>query len=456
MPRNAAEGLPSPRDSGSLTATVSSSKRSEKSAASVQDMDFRNSLRYRNIYVNREDPPVELMRRAKRIITRPRASPEMDDVTTQELRDTARRLETEGEEVIVQEMVPHMVPAMNKVPDRELARNASQVWCDAVPVSLDPDMLANPLPLPRPKPDLAFGYSETAFNHKQLMAIDLLVDQFGRSYAVPDKKLRFPFLDIEFKSQAKNGTHFVATNQIANASSIAMNGSLELTRRISGEGDLDLNEPQFFSLSMDHASACVNVHWLSTSADDGQFSFHVEGLSKHFLDDVDGLRAVRRAVKNILDYGADERLRTLCEALDAYRQQIIAERETAISEGHRASVVQAEPQKRQPRRRSTKTHPSPNWRQDGQRQLTRRIQEDIAEEDGVDESQEQLQGGTAAQDEPATIRRTRNGQSSIRRQDQQHRIPPSPKPVRISSRIATQARGQETTKGRRYVAPQKP
>ncbi len=135
------------------------------------------------------------------------------------------------------------------------------------------------------------------------MAIDLLTDQSGRSYAVPDKMLRFPFLDIEFKSQAKKGTHYVATNQVAIAGSIILNSHLELTRRGLGIEDLDYNEPHFFSLSMDHQLACLNVHWLGTGAKDGQINFHVEGLSKHLLDDIDGLRAVRQAVKNILDYG---------------------------------------------------------------------------------------------------------------------------------------------------------
>lgn len=440
MPRNTGEVLPSPDDTRSSIAFVSSSKRSEKSAVSVQDADFRDSLRYRNIYINREDPPVELMRRAKRIITRPRTSPEMDDATAQELRDTARRLETEGEEVIVQELVPHMIPAMNRVPDPRLARNANQVWCDAVPIPLKPSVLTAPLPLPKPKPDTAFGYSESAFTEDRLGAIDLLIDQFGRSYARPDKKLRLPFFDVEFKSQAKTGTHFIATNQAANVGSIALQGNLELIRRGLSVDDLDYNEPQFFSLSMDHEYARINVHWLSTNAEDGQFSFHVEGLSKHFLDDVDGLRAVRRAVKNILDYGADERLRTLCEALDAYRQKVIVEREMAISEGHRAPKVQVETQERQPRRRSTRTQPLSNLRQEEESQLTRRGQGDIAEEDGVEE---QLRAGRRGQDELATLRRTRSGQSTIQRQRRQHRTPPSVNPVRASSRIAAQARIQE-------------
>lgn len=438
MPLNAAELLPSPRNTGCSTALTSSSKRSEKSAASVHDADFDNSLRYRNIYIERPAPPTELMQRAKGIMIRPRASPEIDESTAQVFRDKARRLRTENKRHIIQELAPVVIPALNEIPDQRLARNSDQVWCDAVPIPLDPDVLANPLPLPRPKPDLVFGYSETAFDHKQLMAIDVLIDQSGRSYAVPDKKIRFPFLDIEFKSQAKNGTHFIATNQVANAGSVAMNGSLEFTRRTSGEEDLDLNEPQFFSLSMDHESAFLNVHWLSTSAEDGRFSFHVEGLSKHFLDDVDGLRAVQRAVKNILDYGADDRLRTLCKALDAYRQKVILERETAASEGNHAPEVQREPQERQPQRRRPKAQLLPNRRQGTQTQPGLQVQKGAAEEDGPDESPERPPGRRAAQGKRATVKITRHRQSSIQRPERQHPTASSVKPVRASSRLAAQ------------------
>ena len=214
-----------------------------------------------------------------------------------------------------------------------------------VPVPLDPSILTNPLPLPKPRPDLAFGYSETAFTRNQLGTIDLLIDdQFGRSYATPDKKLRFPFLDIDFKSQAKNGTHYIATNQVAGTGALALNANLELMRRSSKGEKLDYSEPQFFSIIMDHDLARINVHWVGAPTEDGRHCFHVEGLSKHLLDDVNGLRAVRRAVKNILDYGSDERLRKLCEVLDAYREKVILERRAVATERDQAYEVQTGPQ----------------------------------------------------------------------------------------------------------------
>ena len=120
---------------------------------------------------------------------RPRTSPEIDEATAQELRDVSRKLETEGEEVIVQEMMPYLIPSTQRASSQRLTRNANQVWANAVPLPLDLDVLTDPLPLPRPKPDLTFGYSQAAFNHKQLTAIDLFIDQAGQSYAFPDKKI---------------------------------------------------------------------------------------------------------------------------------------------------------------------------------------------------------------------------------------------------------------------------
>src|SRR5256885_4581045 len=104
---------------------------------------------------------------------------------------------------------------------------------------------------------------------------------------------------------------------------------MDLIQRSFGTEKFDYEEPQFFSATMDHQLACVNVHWIKASVDGGNHSFHVEGLSKHLLDNANGLRAVTRAIKNILDYGADMRLQTLCKALDAYREMVVRNREAA-------------------------------------------------------------------------------------------------------------------------------
>jgi hypothetical protein len=105
---------------------------------------------------------------------------------------------------------------------------------------------------------------------------------------------------------------------------------MDLTQRSFGMEEFDYEEPQFFSVTMDHQLACVNVHWVKAPVEGGKHGFHVEGLSQHLLRDDTGIRAIVRAIKNILDYGADTRLRTLCTALDAYREIVVRNREAAI------------------------------------------------------------------------------------------------------------------------------
>src|SRR2546421_503873 len=73
-------------------------------------------------------------------------------------------------------------------------------------------------------------------------------------------------------------------------------------------------------------------------------SLHVEGLSQHLLQDANGIRAVSRAIKNILDYGANTRLRTLCSALDAYRETVVRNREAANAQRKQGHAVLREPQ----------------------------------------------------------------------------------------------------------------
>lgn len=53
--------------------------------------------------------------------------------------------------------------------------------------------------------------------------------------------------------------------------------------------------------------ACINVHWMTRDATNGAFCFHMKHLENYVLD-VNGLKAVDLAVKNILDYGLNERL----------------------------------------------------------------------------------------------------------------------------------------------------
>jgi hypothetical protein len=64
---------------------------------------------------------------------------------------------------------------------------------------------------------------------------------------------------------------------------------MDLMQRSFGMEKFDYEEPQFFSVTMDHELARINVHWLKAPVGGGNHSFHVEGLSQHLLRDAGGI-----------------------------------------------------------------------------------------------------------------------------------------------------------------------
>lgn len=123
---------------------------------------------------------------------------------------------------------------------------------------------------------------------------------------MPNGAVIFPFLVVEVKAQSAGGTHFVASNQAVNAGAVAMVGTLDLAQRISAEDEIDLDQPQFFSISIDHETAYINAHLLIRNTENGAFCFHMGHLQRYFLD-ADGVKAVKLAAKNIIQYGASIR-----------------------------------------------------------------------------------------------------------------------------------------------------
>lgn len=313
---------------------------SGKSAASVHDPNYRASLQQYNIYIMGKEPDLKFIEQVNNIISRRRDTPELDDTAVRQLRATMRAIQNEGEEDVRERLGALIIPGYNTPPDGKLHSVSGQLWTKSIPVPLDlNNALAVPLPLPKPKPDKAFGYSTAAFNSSQLSTINLLTQGwFGPSFASPLEGLRFPFFVIEFKSQAKDGSIRVARNQAAGAGAIALNGILELLSCSSGLDDFYLNQPLFFSVTMDQEFAGVNAHWIGKRPDTNQYTFHLEELKMLPLKYDDSIHVLQRAIKNIFDYAAGPRLEPILEALDEYRKNIIAQKAAESVEKTRDQV----------------------------------------------------------------------------------------------------------------------
>ena len=355
------------------TTAIAVSNLTRPSFIAAHETKFRTILVEHNIHIHYKDAPRQIIKRAREIILPPNSSFEMDDVTAKELKRTIINTMEKGEDVFVREVGLRLFPAMSKIPDQRLANETNKLWNQAVTIPPDPVPLLIQHKLRRPKPDLAFGYSGAAFDKNQDMAVGLLSTEGEKSYAKPLETLRFPFLQLEFKS-ISTGTRIVAENQVANGGAIAMRGLLELYRRILAEKDINMDIPQFFSLCLDQSVAYVNAHWLSYETDNMTISFHMIEIGSYLLNRSKNLKKVHQIVKNILDYGLRERLPRIREALDKYYQHLILERETAIH--RRDPGSQAEEQLIPPRQLDD---PSVDQRPARRRKLGHPAREEIAE-----------------------------------------------------------------------------
>ena len=331
-------------DALSTLAPTDASSKTSKSSIGSKDPNWREFAEDYNIYLQRDQPPNKLIQRAKDIVFNRRDSPELDDAAVLKLANIAADMEPASEDDIVQKLLCKLIPATQEPPDSRIICKTNQIWSNAVHVPTKSSILKPGLPLSKPQPDSTFGFSKLAFTEAQQATANLCIDGSKKSYIKPDVQVRCPFFAIECKAGMKGGTHQMAFNQVANAGAVVLHGHLELARRASSINDFDYNEPKFFSMTLDSLAARINVHWIKAKGDN-EFEFHIMNIANYFLIDDEGIRAVQRSVKNILDYALTKQLPRLRSALDAYRLKIKGESPKQASD--RAEIAEQSSQSSQ-------------------------------------------------------------------------------------------------------------
>lgn len=289
----------------------------------MHDSDYRETIEQYNIYLPGKAPPPEFKQEVEEWVFRIRDSPDLEDDFTDHLKEIAKSLQNKAEEEVRNKLGAQIISCYSTPSDERMEVNHGRLWNRTVPIHLDQTVIEPPLPLPKPKPDTTFGYAKAAFSRPHLATMNLLVQApNGLSFASPGQDVRFPFAVIEYKSQAKDGSIRVVTNQAAGAGAIALNGFLKLMSRDPGLDKIDLKKALFFSVAMDQNSAYINMEWVDKIPETDQYSFHVEELRMLPLRYGDSIQVLRRVLKNVYDYALDERLKLILDALDNYRDDV--------------------------------------------------------------------------------------------------------------------------------------
>ncbi|WKT48624.1 hypothetical protein QSH57_013554 [Fusarium oxysporum f. sp. vasinfectum] len=159
-----------------------------------------------------------------------------------------------------------------------------------------------------PVPDLLYGYRLSAFEQDQRMQIATC----GNFAFANSEGLTFPFFAVEFKGDGPS----------SKASTACIHISEKLKDRLEKCKDIEPSKPldsTSFSVAMNGTEARLHVSWK-----DGDF-IYTQKIKTFILQRPEEFLEFRRFVRNIIDWGRDERLECIKSGLDV----LIEEREMA-------------------------------------------------------------------------------------------------------------------------------
>lgn len=169
-------------------------------------------------------------------------------------------------------------------------------------------------PLGRPKPDLLYGYKEEAFSKDQLVALDGISSHQSPNAA----SLQFPFLVIEFEGDAPRiSSHlWASTNKILGGSATCVNIADQLSEQLRACGGAKLFDNVVFSIVMSGTEARIFISWKHD-----ELQYYTKKLQTFMLQKPGDFVAFRSYVRNILDWGRDQRFNEIQELLEVLLEE---------------------------------------------------------------------------------------------------------------------------------------
>ncbi|KAK7996674.1 glycoside hydrolase superfamily [Apiospora arundinis] len=244
-------------------------------------------------------------------IGKPRTSPEPTPDEARRQRRYLTSLQTHGasEGEVEDWLKRNVFPGADDVCESGLIVRPKPTFQNCIP------SLTTPNKIPKPIPDLVYGYTTkaeyTKFSDSQLIAGQTMDPPMGKVVGTGD--LSFPFFVIEFKGVGpSNGNPWVASNQCAGGSAACVETAERLNRLLQQYPAAKTLDNISFSIGMDQDIARLFVSWSSRDLEyylrDARPVFDLRSTEQYLL--------FRRYVKNILDWGKGPRLQEIQDAFD--------------------------------------------------------------------------------------------------------------------------------------------
>ncbi|KAK0655439.1 hypothetical protein B0T16DRAFT_451121 [Cercophora newfieldiana] len=154
-----------------------------------------------------------------------------------------------------------------------------------------------------PAPDMLYGYSRhRAFPNQQKQLISMRIEMDGTA---DSQLLMYPFFVIEFKGEDL----WVATNKCFGGSASCVNIAERLNLQLKARKIKPINSTAF-SIAMSGTEARLYVSWKHSD-----LGYYMQKVDSFLLQKPQDYIEFRKHVKNIIDWGKDQRLKEIRESL---------------------------------------------------------------------------------------------------------------------------------------------
>lgn len=166
-----------------------------------------------------------------------------------------------------------------------------------------------------PAPDSLYGYSDSHFSRHGAQLAEM------PTLAANTQGLLLPFFAVEFKAQgpSSNGNLWVAENQAMGASVACVRIAEQLNKRLeecSNIREVQKIDTSAFSIAMNGTEARLFITWRETPE-----RYLMKHVKSYLVSEPDHYLQFRRVVRNILDWGKDERLRDIYKCFDSLLEE---------------------------------------------------------------------------------------------------------------------------------------
>jgi hypothetical protein len=279
--------------------------------------------------------------------------------SSQAFRETLAKIRKRNEATVAERLMPFLIKKDRTVPkdiddasepcfvsgqeiDKETRRSFE---LDHLDWSIDKDFARNCVPIPdafadrnaselgikNPKPDITYGFEPAAFTEQEQLDLNTFEPELSAG-------IISPFFVIQWKGFA--GSLEKAKEQARRDGAAMVHSRRKAVEKIApidqgGMDRIDLDTIAF-SCAITTFLAHIHVHWAEVAA--GKFNWHIAKVGTYIIDEEEGVRDLRRALHNILDWGLRERLETVKSQLKVFQEKRVTTSGVEIGTGKRRRV----------------------------------------------------------------------------------------------------------------------